>query len=154
MVVVYHEIIADGLLAQEGMTKSASLVDQLIGVQHLGIRGMRMVIAESSHRHQGVYLAHSLQPLSHTLHIGFLPLDKLSDEEDIAQKQGIQQEKTQHIAPSIEHSHNLVELGKRLQGFFLLPEKRSAAVRNLDKSRAMTHQKQQTGDRARQDVGR
>ena len=77
---------------------------------------LRMIISEIRHRNHRIHLADDMHPFLHLHHIGILPFQKTANQEEIAQHEGIGEEKTQEVASSVIPLQYLFQLGKGRQG--------------------------------------
>ena len=77
---------------------------------------LRMIISEIRHRNHCIHLADDMHPFLHLHHIGILPFQETANQEEIAQHEGIGEEKTEEVASSVIPLQYLFQLGKGRQG--------------------------------------
>ena len=77
---------------------------------------LRMIISEIRHRNHRIHLADDVHPFLHLHHIGILPFQETANQEEIAQHEGIGEEKTEEVASSVIPLQYLFQLGKGRQG--------------------------------------
>ena len=94
------------------MIKVLSLEDDFWQFLQFWFVGFGMIVSEVGHRNHCIHLADHVHPFLHLHHVGILPFQKTAHQEEVAEHEGIGEEQTEEVAPSVVPLQYLFQLGE------------------------------------------